>query len=65
VGTTAKPVEEGGRAGYLVDPAACACHRASPTLTGVVFEGRRVTYLEINGDGATPETLGQLLRVAP
>jgi hypothetical protein len=65
VGTTAKPVEEGGRAGYLVDPAACACHRASPTLTGVVSEGSRVTYLEINGDGATPETLGQLLRVAP
>ena len=65
VGTTAKPVEEGGRAGYLVDPAACACHRASPTLTGVVSEGSRVTYLEINGDGATPKTLVQLLRVAP
>jgi hypothetical protein len=65
VGTTAKPFEEGGRAGYLVDPAACACHRASPTLTGVVSEGSRVTYLEINGDGATPEALGRLLRVAP
>ena len=65
VGTTAKPLEEGGRAGYLVDPAACACHRASPTLTGVVSEGSRVTYLEINGDGATPAALGQLLRVAP
>jgi hypothetical protein len=65
VGTTAKPFEAGGRAGYVVDPAACACHRASPTLTGVVSEGSRVTYLEINGDGATPEALGQLLRVAP
>ena len=65
VGTTAKPFEEGGRAGYLVDPAACACHRASPTVTGVVSEGSRVTYLEINGDGATPEALGKLLRVAP
>ena len=65
VGTTAKPVEEGGRAGYVIDPAACACHRASPTLTGVVSEGSRVTYLEINGDGATSESLGQLLRVAP
>ena len=65
VGTTAKPLEEGGRAGYLVDPAACACHRASPTVTGVVSEGSRVTYLEINGDGATPEALGKLLRVAP
>ena len=65
VGTTAKPFEEGGRAGYLIDPAACACHRAAPTLTGVVSEGSRVTYLEINGDGVTPEALGQLLRVAP
>jgi hypothetical protein len=65
VGTTSKPFEEGGRAGYLIDPAACACHRASPTLTGVVSEGSRVTYLEINGDGATSESLGQLLRVAP
>ena len=65
VGTTAKPFEEGGRAGYLVDPAACACHRASPTVTGLVSEGSRVTYLEINGDGATPEALGKLLRVAP
>ena len=65
VGTTAKPFEEGGRAGYLVDPAACACHRASPTLTAAVSEGPRVTYVEINGDGATRETLGQLLRLAP
>ena len=65
VGTTVKPFEEGVRAGYIVDPAACACHRASPTLTGVVSEGSRVTYLEINGGGATPEALGQLLRIAP
>jgi hypothetical protein len=65
VGTTAKPFEDGGRAGYLVDPAACACHRASPTLTAAVSKGSRVTYLEINGDGATPESLVQLLRVAP
>jgi hypothetical protein len=65
VGTTSKPFEEAGRAGYLIDPAACACHRASPTLTAAVSEGSRVTYLEINGDGATPESLGQLLRVAP
>ena len=65
VGTTAEPFEEGGRAGYLIDPAACACHRASPTLTAAVSEGPRVTYVEINGDGATRETLGQLLRLAP
>jgi hypothetical protein len=65
VGTTAEPFEEGGRSGYLIDPAACACHRASPTLTAAVSEGPRVAYLEINGDGATRDTLWQLLRVAP
>src|SRR6185295_9094055 len=65
VGTTAESFEEGGRDGYLIDPAPCPCHRASPTLTAAVSEGPRVAYLEINGDGATRETLGQLLRVAP
>jgi len=64
-GTMAKPFEEGGRNGYLIDPAACACHRASPVLTAAVSEGSRVTYLEINGDGATTDALEELLRIAP
>jgi len=64
-GTEAEPLEEGGRSGYVIDPAACACHRAVPTLTAALSEGTRVTYLEINGDGASPATLGELLRVAP
>jgi hypothetical protein len=64
-GTTAEPLEEGGRSGYVIDPAACACHRASPAFTAAVAEGPRVTYLEINGDGATREKLGELLRDAP
>ena len=65
MGTTTEPFEEGGGPGYLIDPAACACHRASPTLTAAVSEGPRVTYLEINGDGASRDALGKLLRVAP
>jgi hypothetical protein len=65
VGTTAKPFEEAGRVGYLIDPAACACHRASPTLTAAISDGSRVTYLEINGDGATPAALDDLLAQAP
>lgn len=65
VGTTAEPLEAGGRKGYLIDPAACSCHRASPTVTAAVSEGSRVAYLEINGGGATREVLGQLLGVAP
>lgn len=65
VGTTAKPYEEGGRSGYLVDPAACACHRASPTLSAVLADGPRVTYLEVNGDGASRPAVEMLLSKAP
>jgi hypothetical protein len=65
VGTTAEPLEEGGRAGYVIDPAACACHRAAPTFTAAVSDGARVTYLEINGDGADRAKLQQLLAQAP
>jgi hypothetical protein len=65
VGTTAKPYEVGGRSGYLIDPAACACHRASPTLTAALADGSRVTYLEVNGDGADPAAMQELLAEAP
>ena len=64
-GTTAEPLEEGGRTGYLIDPAACACHRASPTLTAALAHGSRVTYLEVNGGGATPAAVKELLAGAP
>jgi hypothetical protein len=65
VGTTAEPLSSGGRSGYLIDPAACACHRAAPTLTAVVSRGSRVSYLEINGDGADRAALEALLAQAP
>ena len=65
VGTTAKPFAEGGRSGYLIDPAACACHRASPTLTAALADGSRVTYLEVNGGGADPAAVEKLLARAP
>jgi plasmid stabilization system protein ParE len=64
-GTAAKPYEEGGRSGYLIDPAACACHRASPTLTAALADGPRVSYLEVNGDGADPAAVQHLLAEAP
>ena len=65
VGTTAGPLEQGGRTGYLIDPAACACHRASPTLTAVLSSGPRVTYLEVNGGGVGPAAVEALLAQAP
>ena len=64
-GTTAEPLEAGGRSGYLIDPAACACHRASPTLTAALADGPRVTYLEVNGGGVTPAAVKELLARAP
>ena len=65
VGTTAESLEAGGRSGYLIDPAACACHRASPTLTAVLARGPRVTYLEANGGGVDPAAVEALLAQAP
>src|SRR5437867_9633113 len=47
-GTSAKPIVSEGRGGILIDAAACACHRAEPTLAAVVSRGPRVTYLEVN-----------------
>ena len=64
-GTSATPLESERRAGYLVDPAACACHRAEPTLTALVAAGQRVTYLELNGGGAKRDRLEALLAQAP
>jgi hypothetical protein len=64
-GTSATPLESEGRTGFLVDPAACPCHRAEPTLTALVANGERVTYLELNGGGAKPDRLKGLLAQAP
>jgi hypothetical protein len=64
-GTTATSLESEGRRGFLVDPAACACHLAEPTLTALVAKGERVTYLEVNGGGAKRDRLEGLLAQAP
>jgi hypothetical protein len=64
-GTGATTLESEGRRGFLVDPAACACHRAEPTLTALVAAGPRVTYLELNGGGAKRARLEDLLAQAP
>ena len=64
-GTTKGAIRSRGRTGYLVDAASCACHRAEPTLAAVLARGTRVTYLEVNGGGATREALLALLERAP
>lgn len=64
-GSTSSPLASLGRTGVLVDAAACACHRASPTLLGVVSRGTRVTWLEANGGEVTRVVLARLLARAP
>jgi hypothetical protein len=54
-----------GRTGYVVDAAACACHRASPTLLAVVAHAGRVTWIEANGGAVTRAFLLGLLSKAP
>ena len=65
VGTNARDIESEGRQGVLVDAASCACHRAEPTLSAAVASGPRVSYLEVNGGGAKPAALEELLAQAP
>lgn len=64
-GSSAGRATSGKRAGFVIDAAACACHRASPTLLAVVAHGGRVTWLEANGGGVTRSLLLALLARAP
>lgn len=64
-GTTTAPLENRGRAGYVVTPAACACHRAAPTLLAVLADGSRVTWLEANGGAVDGRTIDRLVTAAP
>ena len=64
-GTSARSLVSDGRDGILVDAAACACHRAEPTLAAAVSRGPLVTYLEVNGGGAGPAAVEALLAQAP
>ena len=64
-GSSTTRATSGARAGFVIDAAACACHRASPTLLAVVAHGTRVTWLEANGGGVTHRVLLALLAHAP
>lgn len=59
------PLSSGGRSGWLITPAACACHMAQPAVVGVVSMGARVTWLELNGPDASSRALHSLLELAP
>ncbi|HLY47783.1 MAG TPA: hypothetical protein VKR21_01175, partial [Solirubrobacteraceae bacterium] len=54
-----------GRTGILATAQPCTCHLANPAFLGVVARGATVTWLEINGPGATARRLRQLIAAAP
>jgi hypothetical protein len=54
-----------GRSGILATAQECTCHLANPAFLAVVSRGGSVTWLEINGPGATAGRLAQLISAAP
>jgi hypothetical protein len=54
-----------GRSGFLVTGQPCTCHLANPAFLAVVTRGGMVTWLEINGPGATARRLAKLIAAAP
>jgi hypothetical protein len=60
-----RPFATLGRSGILATGQQCACHLANPAFLAIVSRGAMVTWLEINGPGATPRALGSLIARAP
>jgi hypothetical protein len=54
-----------GRSGILATAQECTCHLANPAYLAVIARGPNVTWLEINGPGATAGRLTQLISTAP
>jgi hypothetical protein len=52
-GTAVQPVTSAGRTGFFVRGASCGCHRESPILVTIVSRRSRVSWLLVNGPGAT------------
>jgi hypothetical protein len=54
-----------GRSGFLAVGQECQCHLANPAYLAALSAGGTVTWLEINGPGATRGRLAALLARAP
>ena len=61
IGVGARARRSYGRQGWQFQPASCACHLANPVVVGVLDDGTRVVWLEINGPDATAPLLHRLL----
>jgi len=59
------PLSMPGRSGWVIRPPLCGCHMATPLVVGVTAQGRKVSWLEINGPQATTRLLTQLLARTP
>jgi hypothetical protein len=55
----------GGRSGFVAVGQECQCHLANPTYLAALSARGTVTWLEINGPGATRSRLAALLARAP
>ncbi len=51
--TQVAPIASAQGSGYEFEPPLCSCHLANPVLVGVVQDGARLSWLEINGPDAT------------
>jgi hypothetical protein len=60
-----KELTAGGRHGFLAIGQPCQCHLANPAFLAVLARAGAVTWLEINGPGATRKRLDALLAQAP
>ena len=60
-----RPLGMPGRAGWVIRPPLCGCHMATPLVVGVAAQGRKVSWLEINGPQASTRLLTQLLARTP
>jgi hypothetical protein len=60
--TQASDVVSASRPGFVFQPSACACHLANPVFVGVVQDGPRLVWLEVNGPDATRQVLLDLLK---
>jgi hypothetical protein len=59
------PLVSDGRSGFVATAQECQCHLANPAYLAAVARGGTVTWLEINGPGATRRMLAALLARAP
>jgi hypothetical protein len=59
------PLSMPGRSGWVIRPPLCGCHMANPLVVGVTAQGRKVSWLEINGPQASTRLLAQLLARTP